>query len=630
MDPGGRPLTTRLHILNRDGQYTSREISIESASGDGIVIGRDPTADIPIDDRAASRFHVKLLHRDQRWRVLDLESSNGTFLNGDPIKEAEFAPGDRLGIGDSEIRLEAAIEISSDNACQTQVLKRIEITPESLDGIRAGQILAALHRAAPLLGAAPRAGAAPMEQGLRHLVEGTEADRGAILIFDDDGWVCRSAWSRKGLPMHGFVLSHTIHTEVMQTRRAVLSRDTAQDTRFADRRSVVGDEIRTVIAAPIPVQEGIRGILYLDRIDGVDRPFGDEELWGAGVAAGIIGAGFSAGEELHELNHDREELVRTVIDSMPIIGESILIEEMRVFIRKAAPTGSTVLIRGETGTGKELVARAIHYQGSRAAAPFIALNCAAIPATLVESELFGHEKGAFTGADQRTKGKFEAAEGGTVFLDEIGELPHAAQSKMLRLLEDKMVERVGSNESIEVDVRIVAATHRDLQEDVANGRFREDLYYRLAVLEVLVPPLRDRVEDIDLLTDHFLDLCTELKKPRKLLSEEGRDALRNHSWPGNVRQLRNVIESAVILSDGDILEPTDLRLDQTSSTSVMGRKEATWEPISLRTLEAEHIERVLDHVNWNKKKAAELLGIERSTLYSRIRNLKLDPPGVDR
>ena len=551
-------------------------------------------------------------------------------MNGDPVRDAEFAPGDRLGVGDSEIRLEAAIPTVHTDANQTQVLKRIEVTPEPLDGARAGEILAALHSAAPWLGSGNQIGTTRLEQGLQHLVEGTGADRGAILTLEDDGWICRCAWSRQGLPMHGFVLSHTIHTEVMQTRRAVLSRDTSQDSRFADRKSVVGDEIRSVIAAPIPVQEGIRGILYLDRIDGVDHPFGDEELWGAGVAAGIVGAGLSVGEEMHELSHDREELVRTVIDSMPIIGNSSSIEEMRVFIRKASPTGSTVLIRGETGTGKELVARAIHYQGSRAAAPFVALNCAAIPATLVESELFGHEKGSFTGADQSKKGKFEAADGGTVFLDEIGELPEAAQSKMLRLLEEKRLERVGSNESIQVDVRIVAATHRDLQEDVANGRFREDLYYRLAVLEVVVPPLRDRVDDIDLLIDHFLDLCTKGSSRRKTISLEGREALRKHPWPGNVRQLKNVIESAVILSDTDTIGPRELRLSQTSSVSANQPAESPWQPVSLRTLEANHIEKVLEHVNWNKKKAAELLGIERSTLYARIRNLKLEPPGVDR
>ena len=591
------------------------------------MIGRDRAANITIDDQAASRFHAKLLLKKDGWRIVDLESSNGTFLNGDPIRDVEFAPGDQLGIGDSELRLEAAIPTTTADGGQTQILKTIEIDPNPLDGIRSGEILAALHAAAPLLGSSSQS---VVEEGLQHLVKGTKADRGAILLQEKDGWSCRCAWSSRGLPMHGFVLSHTIHTEVMQTRRAVLSRDTSQDPRFSDRRSVVGDEIRTVIAAPILIQEGLRGLLYLDRIDGISRPFGDEELWGASVAAGIVGAGFSIGEELDELTHDRNELVRTVIDSMPIIGNSAPIEQMRIFIRKAAPTGSTVLVRGETGTGKELVARAIHYQGSRAAAPFVALNCAAIPATLVESELFGHEKGSFTGADQSKEGKFEAADGGTVFLDEIGELPAAAQSKMLRLLEEKRLERVGSNESIAVDVRIVAATHRDLQQEVANGRFREDLYYRLAVLEVVVPPLRDRIEDIDMLTDHFLDLCSEGKNTRKSISRAGRETLRKQSWPGNVRQLKNVIESAVILSDGEIIGPNELRLNQISSASGSSSEpkhgEVSWKPIPLRSLEEKHIEQVLEHVHWNKKKAAELLGIERSTLYSRIRNMKLEPP----
>lgn len=619
-----------MYILNRDGHCTSQEISPEQASGEGLVIGRDPSADICIDDRAASRFHVKLILEDNQWQALDLDSSNGTFLNGDPIRQAVFAPGDKLGIGDSEIRLEAAIQTIQTDPSVTQVVRTIKEVPDPLDGARAAEILAALHSAAPLLGSVGESGTEKLERGLQNLVEGTQADRGAILTREEDGWICRCAWSRHGLPMHGFVLSNTIHNEVMQTRRAVLSRDTSQDSRFSNRMSVVGDEIRSVIAAPIPVQESINGILYLDRIDGLDHPFGDEELWGAGVAAGIVGSGLAVGEELHELNHDRDELVRTVIESIPIIGNSNSIQEMRNFIRKASPTGSTVLIRGETGTGKELVARAIHYQGNRAAASFIAINCAAIPATLVESELFGHQKGAFTGAESNKEGKFEAANGGTVFLDEIGELPPAAQSKMLRLLEEKRLERVGSNESIEVDVRIVAATHRDLQKEVASGRFREDLYYRLAVLEVVVPPLRDRVDDIDLLIDHFLDLCCDGDTGRKTISAEGRKVLRQHPWPGNVRQLKNAIESAIILSESEVIGPDELRLGQPVLVADQSDSNSSWQPVSLRKLEADHIEKILNHVNWNKKKAAELLGIERSTLYARIRNLKLEPPGANR
>ncbi|HIG05599.1 MAG TPA: FHA domain-containing protein [Planctomycetes bacterium] len=618
-------MSTSLHICTSAGAFHVVEISTEQAKEGGLIIGRDPAADVTIDDGAASRFHARLSCKDQRWYVVDLESSNGTYLNNDPIRESELAPGDLLAIGDCEIRLEAAVTTASESVSRTQVIHRIDVTPEDLDGKRSGQVLGALHSCAPLLGRSAEENSARLEKGLRLLVEGIDADRGAILISEEDGWLCRSAWSRGGTPMHGFVLSHTIHSEVMQSRRAVISRDTTEDLRFADRRSVVGDEIRSVIAAPIPVHEGIGGILYLDRLDGDQRPFGNEELWGAGVAAGIIGASFSVGKDLVELSTDRKELVRTVIDSMPIIGSSSQIDQVRNFIRKTAPTDGTVLIRGETGTGKELVARAIHYQGSRAAAPFIALNCAAIPENLVESELFGHEKGAFTGADQQQPGKFEAGSGGTVFLDEIGELPTSAQSKMLRLLEEKRLERVGGNNSIDVDVRIVAATHRDLQEEVAQGRFREDLYYRLAVLEVVVPPLRDRPSDIDLLAEHFLDLCCGRSPQRKQLSPDAMTALRLHSWPGNVRQLRNVIESAVILTPATLLEVDDLRLDHTASRKPGVDSTAQWQPISLKELEKDHISLVLDHVNWNKKRAAELLGIERSTLYSRIRNLQLEP-----
>ncbi len=618
-------MTTRLHISSAEGVFSVTEISDSTAAGDGIVIGRDQAADVFIDDPAASRFHARLIRQGLTWKVVDLDSSNGTYLNGDRIKNSDLAPGDHLSIGDTEIQLEAVVQISSEDAARTQVVHRIEVAPAPLDGEKSARILVALHSCAPLIGNSASDRTGQLEKGLRLLAEGMGADRGAILFAQEEDWVCRTAWSNQGTPMHGFVLSHTIHSEVMQTRRAVISRDTTEDPRFAQRRSVVGDEIRSVIAAPILIHDGIAGILYLDRLDGDQQPFGNEELWGAGVAAGIIGAGASVSRELHDLSTEKKELVRTVIDSIPIIGESKPVEEMRNFIRKTAPSDGTVLIRGETGTGKELVARAIHYQGNRAAAPFIAINCAAIPETLVESELFGHEKGAFTGADQQKPGKFEVATGGTVFLDEIGELPHPAQSKMLRLLEDKRLERVGGNQSIDVDVRIVTATHRNLQEEVAEGRFREDLYYRLAVLEVMVPPLRERDGDIDLLIDHFLDQCSRGGEARKQLSDEARTALADYSWPGNIRQLRNVIESSVILSPSDLLDVADLRLDHHATPAATSTSSNPWQPNSLKEVEEEHIRKVLEHVHWNKKRAAELLGIERSTLYSRIRNLGIEP-----
>ena len=267
----------------------------------------------------------------------------------------------------------------------------------------------------------------------------------------------------------------------------------------------------------------------------------------------------------------------------------------------------------------------MHYQSPRAASPFITINCAAIPQHLIESELFGHEKGSFTGADSLKLGKFEAAQGGTIFLDEIGELPEAAQAKMLRLLETRCFERIGSNTSIEVDIRIIAATHRDLRLEVENSNFREDLFFRLAVLEVLVPPLRDREDDIDLLTDHFLDEFTGREKVRRTLTPAARELLRSHAWPGNIRELRNALESAVILSENPVIDAFDLPISSLQHGKSKSSNAEEWQPLPLKEVEEIHLLRTLKYVNGNKKKAAELLGIERSTLYARLRNAEKKP-----
>ena len=273
------------------------------------------------------------------------------------------------------------------------------------------------------------------------------------------------------------------------------------------------------------------------------------------------------------------------------------------------------------------MAKAIHYQSDRKGHPFVAINCAAIPETLVESELFGHEKGAFTGAHARKQGKFEFADNGTVFLDELGELPLNCQSKLLRLLEEQCFERVGGTETVQVNVRIVAATNRDLAQEVEDKHFREDLFYRLNVLQVTLPPLRTREEDVELLLEHFLDSFAEKNGGvRKNLSPEVRKHLLSYGWPGNVRQLRNILESCVIMCIGDIIELSDLPPTLGPRSKADKERPADWQACSLQELERVHIQRVLDSTKWNKSKAAETLGIERSTLYARIRNFKLVPP----
>jgi DNA-binding NtrC family response regulator len=304
----------------------------------------------------------------------------------------------------------------------------------------------------------------------------------------------------------------------------------------------------------------------------------------------------------------------------------------RVFdtIARVAETDLGVLVRGESGTGKELVAQALHDKSGRRARPFVAVNCAAISADLVESELFGHEKGAFTGAESRRIGRFEAAAGGTIFLDEIGDMPLPTQAKVLRVLEARTFERVGSTTAIRTDARVVAATHRDLEEEVARGRFRQDLYYRLKVIEIAVPPLRERPEDVAPLALRFAARLGErMGRPARPMSERALAALARHAWPGNVRELRHVVEQASVLAPGDVIEEADLRLDG-AAPNAKGAPDAP-EPTSFleakeRAIEAwerQFVSRALEAHGGNVSRTAAAMGIARQSLQQKLRELGL-------
>jgi len=300
-----------------------------------------------------------------------------------------------------------------------------------------------------------------------------------------------------------------------------------------------------------------------------------------------------------------------------LIGDSAAMGRVKKMIAKVAPTDSTVLILGETGTGKELVARAVHEQSLRAEMPFVAVNCA-LPETLIESELFGHRKGSFTGADEQRVGLFEVAHGGTIFLDEIGELPKAMQAKLLRVLESGDVRRVGDNESFTVDVRVVCATHRNLEELVAEGDFREDLMFRINTFEILIPPLRERLDDVELLARHLVGRSRpEIAEFEEPFAAETLEAFREHDWPGNVRELANVIEHSTILCDEPPIEPD--HLPRRFGSSLRSPKAAkSFGPLTLRELEMQAIEEALDRHDGNKPKAAEELGVSLKTLYNKL------------
>jgi DNA-binding NtrC family response regulator len=315
------------------------------------------------------------------------------------------------------------------------------------------------------------------------------------------------------------------------------------------------------------------------------------------------------------------------------LAESAAMKKVTKLVEKAAPTDSTVLITGESGTGKEVVARLIHQRSGRRSGPFIGVNCGALAPTLIDAELFGHEKGAFTGADRRREGKLEAAGGGTLFLDEVGELSLEAQVKLLRALEERKLVRVGGRDDVRFDARVIAATHRDLEELVRVGKFREDLFYRLEVIRIHVPPLRERPEDVLPLARLFLGRVRQRTgRTVQGFTKEAEKRLVDHRWPGNARELRNVVERAVVLGEGATVGEDDLYIpaardavDAADSAETTPSDEKG-PPPSLQEVERRAVERALKYASWNKTKAAEILGIRRPTIYEKIKLYGLKPP----
>jgi DNA-binding NtrC family response regulator len=369
--------------------------------------------------------------------------------------------------------------------------------------------------------------------------------------------------------------------------------------------------ILTAFAAMETAIEAIRAGAW----DYLSKPFRAEEI------KLVVRRALEARRLLRENRQFRAELrERYRVDNL--LGQSPQMIAVYKLVARVADLDTTVLILGETGTGKEMVARALHYASPRAERPFVVVDCTTLPETLFESELFGHERGAFTGAHAARRGLLETAEGGTCLLDEIGDLTPALQAKLLRLLQERAIRRVGGNERIPVDVRIVAATHRDLKRLVAEGAFREDLYYRLNVVTVTVPPLRDRREDIPLLARHFLDKCAQATgKTVRGFAPEALERLLAWHWPGNVRELEHAVERAVALAASELILPEDLP----SEIRPAPREPRLPSPLmTLEEVKRWYVRKVLEHVGGNKVRAAEILGIDRRTLYR-----MLEPAGRD-
>jgi Nif-specific regulatory protein len=409
---------------------------------------------------------------------------------------------------------------------------------------------------------------------------------------------------------------------VVQRGEPLLVEDVKGDPRFypeVDR--VTGFKTRSILCVPLKVKGKILGAL--EAINPLNRqgfsPFDKElfSLFSNQVAIALENA------QLHQQLRGENTNLREILKLKgKIIGQSRPIKDLLETIYKVANSSSTVLLRGESGTGKELVARKIHDSSPRRGRPFVCVTCSILSETLLESELFGHEKGAFTGADSQRKGRFELADKGTVFLDEVGAMSLNTQIKLLRFLQEREFERVGGTQTFQVDVRIIAATNENLEKAIEEGRFREDLYYRLKVIEIFLPPLRELRQDIPLLVDYYLNLyCQETARPIKKISPQCLDLLCRYTWPGNVRQLKNTIERAVVLSK-DVILPQHLPAE-----IYPGQPQLKQSVISTSLKEAErvHIQNILNRAGGNKSKAARMLGISRNRLERKIKSYQLNP-----
>jgi Nif-specific regulatory protein len=468
------------------------------------------------------------------------------------------------------------------------------------------------------------------------VIEITDCDRGFLMLCDDEGeldfTIARSRDQRE-LSEDDFRISLSVIEKVAASGEPLFLSNVKESDNFKDKRSIIDLNINTAICIPLKYDDRLVGVIYADSAH-ISRTFSSSDLSimkaFSGQAVVAIENARRHGEllltkkTLENQNTSLKKQLAGRFEFSGMVGRSEAMRSIFDTITKVAPLSTTVLIHGETGTGKELIARAIHYNSPRKDKPMMSVNCGALPKDLLESELFGYRKGAFTGAEQDRMGLFEAADGGTIFLDEIGEMAMELQVKLLRTLQEGEVRRLGDDKTRSVDVRLISATNKDLAREVDNGNFRRDLYYRLNVVPILIPPLRERPEDILPLAEFFLEkysLAMDMKKPS--LSRSAKELLLNHKWEGNVRELEHAIERALALSEGvDVIGVSQFE-QLISDGSLLELSKETSLKAKLDEWEREFIRRMLIKNGWNVSKTAEALQISRQQLHIKIKRFKL-------
>jgi len=597
-----------------------------------VVIGRETAATLCIADASVSRRHSQIDKEENKFVILDLDSLNGTFINDVPVKRRILQHGDRVRIGDSQFLFLMHDGDSKSKSSEVQFHDEQVVSGSTLQ-VRFNDALylmardlSALMKVSTTINAIR--GVEELQKTLLELLfEVVPAERGAILLTDgkvegsDAEFASVFGLDRRRGPDESIKVSRTITRAVLSEGESILINQA--EPRGLEAPSLVEDQPVSILCVPLIMLDRTLGVIYLDTKE-PDTVFDKDHLQLVSAISAITAVAIENARHIEWLVSENKRLIADFDIEHNLVGESEPVREVLQFISKVAPTDATVLLTGESGTGKELAARAIHQNSKRADKPFMAVNCAALAESLLESELFGHEKGSFTGALMQKKGRLEIADGGTVFLDEIGELSPALQVKLLRVLQEREFERVGGTRSLKVDIRVVTATNKNLEEAVNDGTFRQDLYYRLNVVSLEMPALRNRPEDIPLLANYFAAKYGE-KCNRRLtgISAEAQERLVAYDWPGNVRELENAIERAVVLGTTEHILLEDLPDSILETESRATTAPATKYHDAVAQTKKQIILSAMQQAKGSFTEAAKLLGVHANYLHRLIRNLNL-------
>jgi Nif-specific regulatory protein len=595
-----------------------------------LAIGRDSSNAIQVNDPSLSRRHCAIYRNGSRYVLRDLGSHNGTIVNGNAVTEHVLENGDTIKLGASVFQFSTSDSTEPPNPATVSFEelpffpRKQEATPEeetasSLSPKRIASDLGVLLKIATRLRGI-RNSESLLWQFVGVLLEVLPADRIAILLGDSvTSLEPAFAWDKASGPGKPVRVSRTVVDQAFNERRAVLINNLP---RTLSSTSILELDVCSVLCVPLTIPEKQLGVIYADN-QRIGASFDAGHLHLLSAIGTIFALALENTRSLELLERENQQLRADIKLRFEMVGDSAPMQDLYRFIAKVASSESNVLIYGESGTGKELVARAIHRGSPRADQHFVAINCAALTETLLESELFGYEKGAFTGALAQKRGYLEAANGGTIFLDEIGEMPLHLQAKLLRVLQEREVIRVGGTRPIKVNIRVVAATNKPLAALVKDGKFREDLFYRLNVVSYQLVPLRQRQEDIPLLAQYFVEQFGSRSARRvQRISNEAISSLMSYAWPGNVRELQNAIEHAVVLGSTSQILRDDLPESVTQSGSETQSPESGYHAEVARK-KRELILKALEQSAGNFTEAAKLLGIHPNYLHRLVRILEL-------